>query len=118
MSIQFVLLPVFVLIAVTFIVLFWTGGWRAAEAPRSNICREQFELPVLFYVLTIFAYSTKHTDILFMLLAWVFAVLHVLRALTEIGASNIGQRGLLYSATAIVLAILWLIYALRILLII
>jgi hypothetical protein len=118
MTIQFVLLPVFVLVAVTFVVLFWTGGWRASSPPRSDIYREQFELPVLFYVLTIFAYSTKHTDILFMILAWIFVVLHVLRALTEIGASNISQRGMLYVVAAIVLAIMWVVYALRILLVI
>lgn len=118
MSIQFVLLPVFVLVAVTFLVLFWTGGWRAPDAPRSATYHELYELPALFYVLTIFAYLTKHTDILFMILAWVFVVLVAIRALAEAGAANFAQRGGLYSAAAIVLAIMWLIYALRILLVI
>ena len=37
----------------------------------------QFELPVLFYVLTILAMYTKHADILFVVMAWLFVLARV-----------------------------------------
>ena len=37
--------------------------------------QNQFELPVLFYVLTILAIITKHADILFVVMAWIFVLI-------------------------------------------
>ena len=95
MSIQFVLLPLFVEVVLTFGLLFWlayrcgSATSRAAECVASDIAlREpnwppraqqvancfdnQFELPVLFYVLTILSIITHHADLMFVVLAWIF----------------------------------------------
>src|SRR5712691_9506654 len=94
MSIQAVLLPLFVEVALTFVLLFWTGGaclaavrrgdvrprdvalrepsWPKKETQIANAYQNQLELPVLFYVLTILAIVTRHADLLFVVLAWVF----------------------------------------------
>jgi hypothetical protein len=67
---------------------------------------------ILFYVLTIIAWQTQFAELLFLLLAWVFVALRVLRAVRH-EAPNTGP---LFIASAIVLGAMWLIYAMRLLL--
>jgi len=109
MSVRMILLPVFVQVALTFVLLFSgslrTEGGRAAEGGR---WRDELDLPVLFYVLTIAAWHTQFADMAFLLLAWVFVVIRVLRTLR-----NEERRGALFIASAIVLAVMWVIYAIR-----
>jgi hypothetical protein len=116
MSIQFILLPLFVQVALTFVLLF-RGSWGGLTADRSDAYREQFELPVLFYVLTILAITSRQADLLFLVLAWVFVVLQVLRAAGDVTGRKVGSRGSLFVSAAIVLAAMWIIYVLRILLV-
>ena len=111
MSVRMILLPVFVQVALTFVLLFWTnrpGTRTASDAPW----REELELPILFYVLTIIAWQTKFADLLFLLLAWVFVALRVLRAVRHEDPNT----GPMFIASAIVLGAMWLIYAIRLLL--
>jgi hypothetical protein len=105
-----ILLPVFVQVALTFVLLFWSNrpGTRAAADAS---WREELELPVLFYVLTIVAWQTQFADLLFLLLAWIFVALRVLRAVR--GEQSAGP---LFTASAVVLGVMWLIYATRLLL--
>ena len=137
MSIQFQLLPLFVQVALTFAVLLTLaarryGAVRGGEVRGSVTLRErswppyaqqaefnyqnQFELPILFYVLTVLAIITSHADLLFVLLAWVFVVLRVLHAVVHLTNNNISYRGPLFIVGAIVLMIMWAIFAIRILL--
>ena len=112
MSIRMILLPVFVEVALTFVLLFW-GSVRSQNEGRAEGAswRDELELPVLFYVLTICAWQTQFADLLFLLLAWIFVALRVLRALR--GET---QGGSLFLGSAIVIAIMWAIYAVRLLL--
>ena len=113
MSIRMILLPVFVQVALTFVLLFW-GSVRTrngARADERGSWRDEVELPVLFYVLTLCAWHTQFADFLFLLLAWIFVVLRILRAVR-----GEGQGGPLFVGSAIVLAIAWAIYAFRLLL--
>jgi hypothetical protein len=75
----------------------------------------QFELPVLFYVLTILALVTRHADILFVILAWVFVVFRVLQALVHVTTNYVPWRGAFYGLGALVLLAMWLIFIVRIL---
>src|SRR5262245_9199246 len=96
MSIQAVLLPLFVEVVLTFVLLFWTGGarfaavrrgevrprdvalrepsWPKHETQIANSYQSRLKLPVLFYVLTILAMIMRHADLLFVVLAWVFVL--------------------------------------------
>jgi len=76
----------------------------------------QFELPVLFYVLTILEIMTHHADLLFVTLAWGFVVLRWVHALVHVTNNNVRVRGAFYGTGAIILVIMWLIYIVRILL--
>ncbi|HEY6859254.1 MAG TPA: MAPEG family protein [Pseudolabrys sp.] len=138
MSIQFVLLPLFVEVLLTFGVMFGMMYFRTSSLQRGETrlkdiaLREpnwpvratqfgyalanQFELPVLFYVLTILEIVTRHADLLFVLLAWIFVVMRVLQAWVHVTNNNVRVRGAFYGVGAIILVIMWLIYIVRILL--
>ena len=138
MSIQAVLLPLFVQVLLTFVLGFWAaavriGAVRRGEArPREIALREpnwppqvlqvvnayqnQLELPLLFYVLTILAWNTRHADLAFVLLAWVFVVLRLMHAYVHVTSNNLRWRASFFIASAIVLALMWVIFIVRILL--
>ena len=138
MSIQAVLLPLFVLVLLTFVLGFWTAYLRVQAVrnrevhPRDVALREpnwpprvlkvvyafqnQLELPLLIYVLTILAWITGQADLLFLVLAWIFVVLRILHAAVHVSSNGLAQRAILFIAGAVVLAVMWLIFALRILL--
>jgi hypothetical protein len=138
MSIQAVLLPLFVQVLLTFVLGFWAavvrfGAVRRGEAsPREIALREpnwpprvlqvvyayqnQLELPLLFYVLTILAWNTRHADLVFVLLAWVFVVLRLMHAYVHVTSNHLRWRASYFIASAIVLAVMWAIFIVRILL--
>src|SRR6476659_10350364 len=138
MKIRFVLLPLFVEVLLTFGVMFGmmyfrTSTLRRGETRLQDISlREpnwpkratqfgyafanQFELPVLFYVLTILVIITRHADLLFVVLAWIFVVMRWMQALVHVTNNNVRVRGGFYGIGAIVLVIMWVIYIVRILL--
>ena len=138
MSIQFVLLPLFVEVLLTFGVMFGMMYHRTSSLQRGETrlpdiaLREpnwptratqfayafsnQFELPVLFYVLTILEIVTRNADLVFVVLAWIFVVTRVLQATIHVTNNDVRLRGAFYGVGAIVLVIMWVIYIVRILL--
>jgi hypothetical protein len=137
MSIQTVLLPLFVQVVLTFVLLFWAGhlrvgavrrrevhlrdvalrepNWGPGETKAANAYHNQLELPVLFYVLTILAWLTKQADLLFVVLAWVFVALRVIHAAIHVTGNDVRQRFFAFAASALVLAIMWTIFIVGIL---
>jgi hypothetical protein len=90
--------------------------WPHRAALFANSFSNQFELPVLFYVLVILAMMTRHADLLFVLLAWVFVVLRVLQAFVHVTSNNVPFRGGYYGGAALVLLVMWLIFIVKIML--
>jgi hypothetical protein len=138
MSTQAVLLPLFVEVTLSFVLLFWMGQRRRA-ALRSGEVRfgdiglrepnwpkpalqvaysyqNQFELPVLFYVLTILAWSTRHADWVFVIMAWIFVLARLAQAYIHCTSNRVPLRGMTFAVGAVVLAVMWVIFAVRILL--
>ena len=138
MTIPMILAPLFVQVLLTFAVMlgmmyFRTialkGGqtrleniamrepnWPHRAALCGNAFSNQFELPVLFYVLTILAMMTRHADFLFVVMAWIFVVLRVLQAAVHVTSNNVSFRGTFYGIGAMVLLVMWLIFIVKILL--
>jgi hypothetical protein len=138
MSIPMILAPLFVQVLLTFAVMIGMMAFRtkalqsgetryqdiAMREPKwphraalfGNSFSNQFELPVLFYVLTILAMMTKHADLLFVLLAWVFVAFRILQAFVHVTNNNVPFRGGYYGVAALVLLIMWLIFIIRIML--
>jgi len=137
MTIQEVLLPLFLEVILTFALLFWLAPLRSSDfssgrtRPQDVALREpnwsqrsmqvaysysnQFELPVLFYVLTILAWVTRHADLIFVVLAWIFVIFRYLQAYVHVTSNRVRLRGSFFIVSAIVLAIMWLIYIVEIL---
>ena len=137
MTVQMILLPLFVEVILTFALLFWLAPLRAGDF-RSGLVREediglrqpnwskpalqvqysfsnQFELPVLFYVLTILAYITHHAGFLFVVLAWVFVIFRLLQAYVHVTNNKVRLRGAFFIVSAIALAIMWIVFIIQIL---
>src|SRR5271167_2925459 len=115
MSTQAILLPLFAEVILTFLLLFWLAPLRARDfktgivRPDNVALREpnwsphtlqvayafsnQFELPVLFYVLTILEYVTHNAGIVFVVLAWVFVLFRYLQAFVRVTNNAIRVRG-------------------------
>lgn len=136
MTIQAVLLPLFVEVLLTFVLLIWLtplrgralrdglrpedialgqARWPEDATKVGNALRNQFELPVLFYVLTILVIITQHASFLFVMLAWIFVALRLLHAFVHTSTNAVMQRGGIYGAGALVLLIMWVIFMVGIL---
>ena len=87
---------------------------RALQAGYSF--QNQFELPVLFYVLTILALITKHADVLFVAMAWIFVLFRLAHAFVHVTGNNLRARGAFFGVAALVLMIMWVIFIVRIML--
>ncbi len=138
MTVQAILLPLFVQVALVLGLMFGmaflrnqafrTGAVRPEEValrePRwptratqvANAFANQFELPVLFYVLTILALITRQADLLFVVLAWIFVLTRFAHAFVHVTTNHVPTRGALYGIGALVLTVMWIIFAVRILL--
>jgi hypothetical protein len=137
MTVQMILLPLFVEVILTFALLFWLAPLRAGDF-RSGLVREediglrqpnwskpalqvqysfsnQFELPVLFYVLTILAYITHHAGFLFVVLAWVFVIFRLFQAYVHVTNNKVRLRGMFFGISALALAIMWIVFIIQIL---
>lgn len=138
MSVQMILLPVFVLVALAFVLLFGmagarTGamksgevklkdiasgqpGWSARASQFGDCFSNQFEIPVLFYVLIALGLPLRKIDLVLVLLSWVFVVTRFAHAGIFVTSNNIRHRASAWLAGVIVLLAMWLYFALKILL--
>jgi hypothetical protein len=136
MSVQMVLLPVFVQVGLTFVLLLWMAGarrqtlvkgetkirdialgqpnWPARATQIGNCYRNQFEIPVLFYVLIALALPIRHADYVIVLLSWVFVVTRLVHAGIFVNSNDLGQRSMAWFAGVLVLLAMWIYFALQI----
>lgn len=139
MSVQMVLLPVFVLVGLTFFLLLWMASartralrgketrlkdialgqpnWPERTTQIGNCFRNQFEVPVLFYVLIALALPLRHADLFIVLMSWVFVVTRFAHAGIFVTSNNMQQRSLAWFAGVLVLLAMWIYFALRMLLV-
>ncbi len=115
MSIQMVLLPLFVLVGLTFALLLGMAtsrgralssrqtspedvamgraNWPTRVAQVGDCFSNQFEVPVLFYVLIALALPLRHADLIIVLLSWVFVVTRFVHAGIFVTSNDVRQRG-------------------------
>jgi hypothetical protein len=140
MSIQMVLLPVFVLVGLTFALLLWMAGarrealvsretkirdialgqpnWPTRATQVGNCFKNQFELPVLFYILIALAAPLRHADLFIVLMSWVFVVTRFAHAGIFVTSNDLNRRSLAWFAGVLVVFAMWIYFALKILLLI
>ncbi len=138
MTLPMILAPLFVLVLMTLVLGFWVPmvsvpllrrgevqpqdvNLRQLNWPRpiqqiNNSYTNQFEQPVLFYLLTILAIISKHADLLFVVMAWIYVLARLAHAYIHVTSNNVNLRGPVFGIGALVLAIMWLIFMVRIML--
>ena len=137
MTIQMVLLPVFVQVALTFGLLLWMAYTRRSSLSRgelkvrdialgqsvwppqamqaSNCFDNQFQLPLLFYVLVVLAWITKQADLIFVVMAWIFVLSRLAQAYIHTTSNHVPTRFNCFAVGVLVLLVMWIIFAVRIL---
>jgi hypothetical protein len=137
MSVASLLLPVFVQVGLTFVLMGWMASHRVAAIragavrPRDIALREpnwppratqiancfhnQLELPMLFYVLVALILITNTNSTIFVILAWAFVLTRLVHAFIHTGSNRVDQRFYAMAAGMAVLVAMWVVFAVRIL---
>lgn len=68
------------------------SAWPNEVVKVSNNIANQFQIPVLFYVLSILFYVTNTVSIIVLITAWVFAISRLAHAYVHIGSNFIPAR--------------------------
>lgn len=138
MSLQSILLPVFVQVALTFVILVWMArsrvnavktkqvrigdvvlgqlNWPPKVQQISNNYHSQLQLPVLFYVLMLLAIITRQADLLIVVLAWLFVASRLVHAYIHTTSNYIGHRFNAFAVGFFILLAMWIIFAVKIVL--
>jgi hypothetical protein len=137
MMIEAILIPLFIEVALAFALLFGMAALRTRDIksgavdrrnialrepnwpPRTtqfmNAFSNQFEIPVLFYVLVILLIVLHHAGWVFVILAWLFVLFRILQAGIHVTANNVLWRGQAYAVSVLILFVMWVIFAIEIL---
>jgi len=138
MSIQAILLPMFVQVGLTFVLLFWMQALRlrAIRAgqvdpqmvrlrepnwpPRvmqiANAFHNQLELPMLFYVVVLLALITETLDVVLLILSWMFVLARLVHAYVHVTSNRLDRRTGVFGVGALALLLMWVIVIARFLL--
>ncbi len=137
MSVQMVLLPVFIQVGLTFFLLLWMAGarrnaivggqtklrdialrqpnWPERPTQIANCFSNQFEIPILFYILIAIALPLRKTDLVMVMLSWVFVVTRFAHAGIFVTSNDVRTRSLAWFAGVLVVFAMWLYFAINIL---
>jgi hypothetical protein len=75
-------------------------------------------VPLLFYVLIALAMPLRHADLFIVLMSWVFVVTRFAHAGIFVTSNDLGRRSMVWLAGVLVLLVMWIYFALKILLLI
>ncbi len=136
MSVTAILLPVFVQVGLTFVLLFWMGrsrlahiragevrvkdialgerNWPARAQQVANSYQSQFELPVLFYALVAFAIMTRKADVAMVVMAWMFVAARLVHAYIHTTSNKVAWRFQAFLVGSLILMLMWIVFVLRI----
>ena len=140
MFVPTVLLPVFVQVGLTFALLIamvmsrrtalvsretrikdialGQPNWPVRATQIGNCYRNQFELPVLFYALIALALPLHHADFFIVVTSWIFVILRLVHAGVFVTSNDLGRRSTAWILGGLVLLVMWLYFALKIVLVI
>jgi hypothetical protein len=137
MSNAAILYPVFVQVALTFILLVAMGRARVGAVRKQEVkikeialgqpdpwperpkaiarsFHNQFETPLLFCAVVAMAIATHAVSSGMVVLAWIYVVLRLLHAVIHTGGNNINQRFAVFIVSVIALAAMWIMLGLHV----
>lgn len=137
MSLKAVLLPAFVQVVLIFAMLFRTGylraqairtgetrikdialgqpNWPEMATQVANSYANQFQIPVLYLLLVAMVLPLHMADSVFVGMSWLFVVLRLAHAYVHITSNYVPRRFKLFVAGVIVVMLMWIIFAVRVL---
>jgi hypothetical protein len=137
MTVQMVLLPIFVQVALTFAMLFWMASartravksgetkirdialgqsaWPTRPQQISNNYASQFQVPLLFYVVVILALFTRTADLIFVVLSWLFVLARIAHTYVHTTSNHVPTRFNVFAVGVFVLLAMWIWFAFKIL---
>ena len=126
------LLPLYVQVALTFVLLLRLGSVRLAEVRAGRVdlaryaageevwppkvkaaaaaFRNQFELPVLFYLVTVLAFVTDRMTYLFVILSWLFVGSRIVHAVIFVTTNYVPNRFRVFVIGFVILAVMWVVF--------
>jgi len=129
--------PVMAQVLLTIILILWTGATRVRALRRrdvrmkdialssdawpddtrkiANNMRNQFETPVLFYVLCGVAIYVGAAGSLMTLLAWAWFISRLAHTAIHVTTNRVPQRAFVFAIGVIILMLMWLLILLRLL---
>ena len=136
MSIQAILVPMFAMVALTFVLLFWTlilrlrvlrrgevgphqvalreQAWPPYVIQIGNAFHNQLELPMLFYVAVLLALITNSLDVIIYVLMWMFVISRYVHTYIHATYNRLDHRTAVFMLGAIALLLMWVIVIARI----
>jgi hypothetical protein len=136
MSIQAILVPMFAMVALAFVLLFWTlilrlrvlrrgevtphqvalreQAWPPYVIQIGNAFHNQLELPMLFYVAVLLALVTNSLDVIIYVLMWMFVISRYVHTYIHATYNRLDHRTAVFMLGAIALLLIWVIVIARI----
>ncbi len=90
-------------------------GWPPRATQIANSYHSQLELPLLFYVLIALLLITNTANYLLLVLAWIFVLSRLVHAFVHTTSNAQPQRFYTYALGVIVLLAMWIVFAVRVL---
>lgn len=135
MPVEVLIYPVLLQVLLSFGLLFWMGSLRLSAIGRrevhgkdvalgqpawpnrptqvANCFKNQFELPVLFYLVVVLVIITRTSNFVMVVLAWAFVVTRLAHAFVHTGANDLSQRFFAFLMGALILLAMWVLFAVR-----
>ncbi len=137
MSNAAILYPVFVQVALTFVLLLAMGRARVGAIQKKEVrvkdialgqsdpwperpkafarsFHNQFETPILFYAVVAMAIATRGVSYGMVVMAWIYVVLRLLHSAIHTGSNNVNQRFAVFIVSVIALAAMWIMLGLHV----
>ena len=86
-----------------------SDAWPESVMKFNNNISNQFELPVLFYILCIILWATNCTSVIVHILAWLFVVSRIAHVVIHTGSNFVPNRRKAYMLGFFILVVLALI---------
>jgi hypothetical protein len=90
-------------------------NWPSRILQVQNAYHNQFELPVLFYVLVTLALFTRKADMLFVVMSWMFVTSRLVHAAIHTTSNKVALRFQAFVVGVLILAAMWVIFGIRVL---
>ena len=85
-------------------------GETGISLTYANAVRNQYESPVLFYVVSIAAYVTENVGVTILVLAWAFVICKIIHINFHVNGNNLRRRRPAFIVCYLILIVMWIVF--------